>query len=723
MKRWTVFGIVATMLILMIACVKDLEKEGIYTETEIMGTVVEKSTIAALPNIKVTVTDGERIHASATTGTDGSFRMKVNFSEVNDDYYLLLDGSPDLPSRQEKLQGVGKEVYNYKTLVLYDKTDKELLPQVTTGDISNILAETATASGTVSSSGNKPLKERGICYAKHQTPTITDSVVKAGTEIGPYKCNLTGLKEKTTYYVRAYATNSLGISYGQQKTFTTTNGLPTVTTTAVTDITATTAKSGGNVTNNGGYDVTERGICWNTMGNPDLKNQHTSNGSGNGSFISNMTDLTAGTTYYVRAYATNSKGIGYGNELTFTTSKGTVTLSIAAATNITASSATCNVTISSDGGSTITERGICWSTEQYPTVNEQHVAYDSGTGTFTAAMKNLTLSTTYYVRAYAVNGVGTSYSNQINFTTSNGLPTVTTSTISDITATRAVCSGTVTSDGGFAVTAKGFCWSTSQYPSINDKHLDFGAGNGPFTGPMTGLSIGTTYYVRAYATNSQGTAYGEQKSFTTGDGLPTVTTTAVTMNGANIVSGGNVTSDGGFAVTARGICYGNYPTPDITSNYTHTQDGTGTGYFTSNIGTATGTIYVRAYATNANGTSYGNEIAVNTSYLQLPTFTFAGYTYRVAPTASSPMTWTEANLYCKGLELYGYSDWQLPSITVLNQMYVYKNQIGGFKSCGYWSCNVYEYSSYYFRDMCDGNQGHANGLTSKYWVRPIRIDN
>ena len=120
MKRWTVFGIVATMLILRIACVKDLEKEGIYTETEIMGTVVEKSTIAALPNIKVTVTDGERIHASATTGTDGSFRMKVNFSEVNDDYYLLLDGSPDLPSRQEKLQGVGKEVYNYKTLVLYD---------------------------------------------------------------------------------------------------------------------------------------------------------------------------------------------------------------------------------------------------------------------------------------------------------------------------------------------------------------------------------------------------------------------------------------------------------------------------------------------------------------------------------------------------------------------------------------------------------------------------
>ncbi len=109
------------MLVLIVACVKDLEKEEIYAETEIVGTVVEKSTNSPLQDIKVQVTDGNRIHASTTTGSDGTFQMKVNFNEVNDNYYLLLDGSPDLPSKQEVLRGMGKEVYDYKTLVLYDQ--------------------------------------------------------------------------------------------------------------------------------------------------------------------------------------------------------------------------------------------------------------------------------------------------------------------------------------------------------------------------------------------------------------------------------------------------------------------------------------------------------------------------------------------------------------------------------------------------------------------------
>ena len=122
MKRICVICIVASfMLTLIVACVKDLGKEGIYTETEIVGTVVEKSTNSPLQNIKVQVTDGNRIHASATTGSDGTFQMKVNFNEVNDNYYLLLDGSPDLPSKQEVLRGMGKAIYDYKTLVLYDQ--------------------------------------------------------------------------------------------------------------------------------------------------------------------------------------------------------------------------------------------------------------------------------------------------------------------------------------------------------------------------------------------------------------------------------------------------------------------------------------------------------------------------------------------------------------------------------------------------------------------------
>ena len=93
--------------------------------------------------------------------------------------------------------------------------------------------------------------------------------------------------------------------------------------------------------------------------------------------------------------------------------------------------------------------------------------------------------------------------------------TVTTNNVTDIIQTTATCGGEVTSDGGAAVTARGVCWSTSQNPTVSDSHTTDGSGTGSFTSNITGLTENTTYYVRAYATNSEGTSYGEQKSFTT----------------------------------------------------------------------------------------------------------------------------------------------------------------------------------------------------------------
>ena len=95
------------------------------------------------------------------------------------------------------------------------------------------------------------------------------------------------------------------------------------------------------------------------------------------------------------------------------------------------------------------------------------------------------------------------------------LPTVTTKSVSNITETSAVCGGSVNSDGGSTVTAKGVCWSTSQNPTIDDSKTNSGSGSGSYTSNITGLAGNTTYYVRAYATNSKGTSYGEQRSFTT----------------------------------------------------------------------------------------------------------------------------------------------------------------------------------------------------------------
>lgn len=96
-------------------------------------------------------------------------------------------------------------------------------------------------------------------------------------------------------------------------------GIPALTTADITEITKTTAKSGGNITSDGGATITARGVCWSTEQNPTLSDSKTSDGTGTGSFVSNISGLSSNTTYYIRAYATNDNGTAYGNTLSFTT--------------------------------------------------------------------------------------------------------------------------------------------------------------------------------------------------------------------------------------------------------------------------------------------------------------------------------------------------------------------------------------------------------------------
>lgn len=188
-------------------------------------------------------------------------------------------------------------------------------------------------------------------------------------------------------------------------------------------------------------------------------------------------------------------------------------------TDIKSTTAQCggDVSLTSVDGLKVTARGVCWSTKPNPTINDNKTSDGSGTGSFTSNLINLNANTTYYVRAYATNEKGTSYGEEKSFTTlvNESMPVVTTNEITDITQTTATCGGTVTSDGGANVTARGVCWSTSQNPTISNSHTTDGNGTGSFTSNITGLTANTTYYVRAYATNEKGTSYGEEKSFET----------------------------------------------------------------------------------------------------------------------------------------------------------------------------------------------------------------
>jgi hypothetical protein len=311
--------------------------------------------------------------------------------------------------------------------------------------------------------------------------------------------------------------------------------VPSVNTTSATSVTLTTASIGGNVTSDGGATITARGVCWSTSPNPTTSNTKTTDIGTTGTYTSTLTGLTGSTLYYVRAYATNSVGTSYGSQITFTT-LGLPTISItSSAISITTTTATSGGNITSDGGSTITARGVCWNTITNPTTANSKTTDAGTTGTFTSTLTGLTSNTLYYVRAYATNSGGTTYGPQISFTTLGLAPTISsTSAAISITSTTATSGGNITSDGGATITERGVCWSINTNPTTaNSKTTDAGT-TGTYTSTLTGLTGNTLYYVRAYATNSVGTTYGPQISFTTQDPNTVVTGTGRTWQNKNL---------------------------------------------------------------------------------------------------------------------------------------------------------------------------------------------
>ena len=195
----------------------------------------------------------------------------------------------------------------------------------------------------------------------------------------------------------------------------------TVTTTSVTTYANTSATMGGNVTSAGGGTVSERGVYYNTS-SPAENGTKVQIGSGTGAFSQSVTGLTAGTTYYVKAYAVNENGKVYGSQVTFTT-KSLPTVTTTAVSGISATGATSGGNVTSAGGGTVSARGVCWSTSANPTISNSHTTNGSGTGSFTSSITGLTANTTYHVRAYATNEIGTAYGADVTFTAANSVPT------------------------------------------------------------------------------------------------------------------------------------------------------------------------------------------------------------------------------------------------------------------------------------------------------------
>jgi hypothetical protein len=367
------------------------------------------------------------------------------------------------------------------------------------------------------------ITERGFCYATTPSPTIEEHETAPDSEvgIGRYTLKIEGLTHNTEYYIRPYAVNSLGVEYGTPDLVVSTNeGLGHVTT-LKRDVYASRAVAGGVIENAGEGEILKRGVFYSKTIDFAEKDSVESPDETD-TYLCLLTDLMPSEKYYIRAFAVNTYGMFQGNIDSVLTRDGMPHVgkieSIDA--GFTAVTLTSSVTNGGDETVTVDERGFCWATTSMPAVTDDTIHCGDGAGEFEGVITNLAAQQVYYVRAYAKSNFNKiHYSDEASFFTKTDVPTVKTEDAANIRNGNAEVKGVVADRGMTPIISSGICWSsTNPTPGIagDDSVLTISIGaDGVISGVLTNLKGGVTYYVRAFATNGNGTAYGEVKHFTT----------------------------------------------------------------------------------------------------------------------------------------------------------------------------------------------------------------
>jgi uncharacterized protein (TIGR02145 family) len=536
---------------------------------------------------------------------------------------------------------------------LKDSAFTIVISTLSTQSLSSISSTTAATGGNISSDGGATITARGVCWSTTANPTTTDSKTIDGVGIGSFTSSLTGLSANTIYYVRAYATNSVGTAYGNEISFTTASyGTP------VTD-------ADGNIYNT----VTIGTQTWMAE---NLKTTKYNDGS----TIPLVTDNAAWAALTTPGYSWyNNDSVSYSATYGALYNWYSLNTGILCPTGwhvpidnewktlemylgLTQAEADTTGWRGTEQGTQL-KNTSGWNSGGNGTNNIGFSALPGGLrysfGSFwDGGSKGHWWSSTEFDASYAWNrSIYYGYGNvfRLNYEKQNGfsvrclkdtaitmvLPTLSTQGITSILLTTAATGGNIISNGGATITVRGVCWSTFTNPTITDSKTTDGTGAGIFSSSITGLTAGTVYYVRAYATNNAGTSYGSEISFTTLADPPVSGTAA---SNSTICAGATAT------ITLTGFL-GSIQweqSTDGSTNWINVANGTGANSAVYTTGNLTSTMYYRAAVSQTGySTVYSNVIVVAVNPL---------------PTAAGVIT--GLTTVCQGQSSVSYT---VPSIT------------------------------------------------------------
>ena len=717
------------------ACAPDVELPG-----SIYGVVADKATGEPIKSAGVELSPGG---LKTITGSEGQFE----FTELDPGKYTLLitktgyiDGvssTIEVKAGQQAKGDVQIEKLPPALKVVNDNRQ-----EISTLDFGSAEADVAR-SFNLFNDGTESLEWQITTTAEWiKSVSKIEGILSAGATqsliVTIDRVKLSSGENTTTVHI----TSNNG---SKQLTITATNStvLATLNTLPATNVKTTTATLNGEILTDGSPKYSERGFVYSESSMPTLGSciqKITSTLTDSKTYSATVAGLTKGKTYYVRAYAVNAGKEAYStNEVSFTPTSVLAEVATQSVSNISKSNgtATFSGTIISEGDPVYTERGFVYGTANNPSVDSDTklVVSGKGLGNFSINASGLKVGNIYYVRAYATNEQGTAYGKEEKADFTPTAPSVSTISVSDISrsAGTAKITGKILTAGDPTYTARGFVYSTSSNPTLDNgtKVVVSGSGIGEYSTTISSLQVGKSYYVRAFVTNAKGTFYGADIKVDFNPIPPQAETMSVKIKSSTSAYFiGKITNAGDPEYTERGFIYAKIqnPTLDDTSVTKVTVAKTSSAQFEKQVTISElskATFYVRAYVKSSAGVSYGTTIKLEhpdyAAYIALPTFVHSGSVYRVYKNMGT-LTYQQAYNACDNLTYGGYSDWFMPSMTVLNTMYLQKAEIGGFVSSWYWS-STFTYKSGYewAQDFSDGEQAHRS-MSSVAYVRCIRSD-